>query len=117
MGPEADTGCEEGEGLSGSQTDRGSLKRHECRAHPGGECSLLRGSSMEGREGVRNWWMRPSERDRRYGRTRRMRFWKPEENVVKNLSKYFIKIKATLKHLTFLVGEGLNRRWGLSCVH
>ena len=48
MGPEADTGCEEGEGLSGSQTGQGSLKRHECRAHPGGESNLLRGSSLEG---------------------------------------------------------------------
>ena len=36
--------------------------------------------------------------------------------MVKNLSKYFIKIKATLKYLTFL-GEGLIRRLGLSCVH
>lgn len=61
MGPEADTGCEEGEGLSGSHTDQGSPKRHECRAHPGGEGSLLRGSSLEGREGTRNWWMRLSE--------------------------------------------------------
>ena len=39
-----------------------------------------------------------------------MRFWKPEEEkVVKSLSKYFIKIKATLKCLPFLVGGvGIN---------
>ena len=46
---------------------------------------------MEGGEGMRNWWIRLRERDQSYGRTRRMRFWKPEEKVVKNLSKYFIK--------------------------
>lgn len=71
---------------------------------------------MEGGEGMRNWWIRLRERDQSYGRMRRMRCWKPEEKVVKNLSKYFIKIKATLKYLTFLVGEGLIRRLGLSCM-
>lgn len=66
---------------------------------------------------MRNWWRRVRERDQSYGRTRRMRFWKPGEKVVKNLSKYFIKIKATLKYLTLLLGEGLIRRLGLSCMH
>lgn len=46
---------------------------------------------MEGGEGMRNWWIRLRERDQSYGRMRRMMCWKPEEKVVKNLSKYFIK--------------------------
>lgn len=44
------------------------------------------------------------EKDHSGGGTRRMRFWKPEEEkkVVKSLSKCFIKTKAVLKCLAFL---------------